>query len=136
GDPRHGRDERDGHRAGRRGLRGGRDRRSRLDARRLRRRPRRRRPPLDRALRPSRARGAAGLPHPVRGPRGAAYRPLRWRGRVKRALVLAAATAAVAAAPLVVGTYHVLLMLPFMAYAVILLRLNLLFGYTGPVAFW
>jgi len=54
---------------------------------------------------------------------------------VKRAVVLTAATAAVAAAPLVVGTYYVLLMLPFMAYAVVLLGLNLLFGYTGLVSF-
>jgi branched-chain amino acid transport system permease protein len=54
---------------------------------------------------------------------------------MKRGLVLAAATAAVAVAPLVGGTYHVLLMLPFMAYAVVLLGLNLLFGYTGLVSF-
>jgi len=50
-------------------------------------------------------------------------------------LVVIAATAAVAAAPLVAPTYHVLLMLPFMAYAVVLLGLNLLFGYTGLVSF-
>ena len=31
--------------------------------------------------------------------------------------------------------YYVLLMLPFMAYAVVLLGLNLLFGYTGLVSF-
>ena len=31
--------------------------------------------------------------------------------------------------------YHVLLMLPFMAYGVVLLGLNLLFGYTGLVSF-
>jgi len=54
---------------------------------------------------------------------------------MKRGLVLAAATAAMAVAPLVGGTYHVLLMLPFMAYAVVLLGLNLLFGYTGLVSF-
>jgi branched-chain amino acid transport system permease protein len=54
---------------------------------------------------------------------------------VRRWLVVGAATAAVAAAPLVVGTYHVLLMLPFMAYGVVLLGLNLLFGYTGLVSF-
>jgi branched-chain amino acid transport system permease protein len=50
-------------------------------------------------------------------------------------LVLAAALAAIVAAPWVVPTYYLLLMLPFMAYAVILLGLNLLFGYTGLVSF-
>ena len=50
-------------------------------------------------------------------------------------LALAAAVAAVAAVPYVAPTYHVLLMLPFMAYGVILLGLNLLFGYTGLVSF-
>ncbi len=37
--------------------------------------------------------------------------------------------------PLLAPAYHVLLMLPFMAYAVILLGLNLLFGYSGLVSF-
>jgi branched-chain amino acid transport system permease protein len=37
--------------------------------------------------------------------------------------------------PLVAPIYHVLLMLPFMAYGVVLLGLNLLFGYTGLVSF-
>ncbi len=50
-------------------------------------------------------------------------------------ITLAAAFAAVLVAPLVVPTYHALLMLPFMAYAVVLLGLNLLFGYTGLVSF-
>jgi len=50
-------------------------------------------------------------------------------------LVLAAAAAALLAAPLVVPTYQVLLLLPFMAYGVVLLGLNLLFGYTGLVSF-
>ncbi|HSE92046.1 MAG TPA: branched-chain amino acid ABC transporter permease [Methylomirabilota bacterium] len=50
-------------------------------------------------------------------------------------VVVAAATLAVAVAPLVMPTYHTLLMLPFMAYGVILLGLNLLFGYTGLVSF-
>jgi branched-chain amino acid transport system permease protein len=54
---------------------------------------------------------------------------------VRGTLVLAAAVAGVALAPLVAPTYHVLLMLPFMAYAVILLGFNLLFGYTGLVSF-
>jgi len=53
--------------------------------------------------------------------------------RARWALGLAAA--AVLVLPLVAPPYHVLLMLPFMAYAVILLGLNLLFGYTGLVSF-
>jgi branched-chain amino acid transport system permease protein len=51
-----------------------------------------------------------------------------------RAIVVAAAVA-VAGAPLVMPIYHVLLMLPFMAYGITLLGLNLLFGYTGLVSF-
>ena len=50
-------------------------------------------------------------------------------------MALAAATAAVIAIPWVLPIYHVLLMLPFMAYGVVLLGLNLLFGYTGLVSF-
>ena len=50
-------------------------------------------------------------------------------------LVLGAALVGVALAPLVAPTYHVLLMLPFMAYAVVLLGLNLLFGYAGLLSF-
>jgi len=49
--------------------------------------------------------------------------------------VLAAALVAALLVPHVAPTYHVLLMLPFMAYGVILLGLNLLFGYTGLVSF-
>ncbi len=41
----------------------------------------------------------------------------------------------VLALPWVAPPYHVLLMLPFMAYAVVLLGLNLLFGYAGLVSF-
>ncbi len=37
--------------------------------------------------------------------------------------------------PLVAPAYYVTLMLPFMAYGVVLLGLNLLFGYTGLVSF-
>jgi branched-chain amino acid transport system permease protein len=48
---------------------------------------------------------------------------------------VAAAATAIAVAPFVASTYHLLLMLPFMAYAVVLLGLNLLFGYTGLVSF-
>jgi branched-chain amino acid transport system permease protein len=50
-------------------------------------------------------------------------------------LVLATALAGVLVVPLVAPAYHVLLMLPFMAYGVALLGLNLLFGYTGLVSF-
>jgi branched-chain amino acid transport system permease protein len=50
-------------------------------------------------------------------------------------LIVVVTAAAIAAAPLVMPTYHTLLMLPFMAYGVILLGLNLLFGYTGLVSF-
>jgi branched-chain amino acid transport system permease protein len=50
-------------------------------------------------------------------------------------VVLALAGAAVVAVPWVAPIYHVLLMLPFMAYGVVLLGLNLLFGYTGLVSF-
>ncbi|HEY7042010.1 MAG TPA: branched-chain amino acid ABC transporter permease [Methylomirabilota bacterium] len=53
------------------------------------------------------------------------------RGR----LILAAVLVALIALPLVLSPYRVLLMLPFMAYGVILLGLNLLFGYTGLVSF-
>jgi branched-chain amino acid transport system permease protein len=49
--------------------------------------------------------------------------------------VLPLVTAAVIAIPWVAPIYHVLLMLPFMAYGVVLLGLNLLFGYTGLVSF-
>ncbi len=51
------------------------------------------------------------------------------------ALALAAAVVAIVAVPSVAPIYHVLLMLPFMAYGVVLLGLNLLFGYTGLVSF-
>lgn len=53
------------------------------------------------------------------------------RGRA----TLGLATAAALALPFLAPAYHVLLMLPFMAYAIILLGLNLLFGYTGLVSF-
>ncbi len=54
---------------------------------------------------------------------------------MRGALILAAAAVATVAVPLVAPVYQTLLMLPFMAYAVILLGLNLLFGYTGLVSF-
>ena len=50
-------------------------------------------------------------------------------------LVLAVVAAAILGLPLVAPPYHVTLMLPFMAYGVVLLGLNLLFGYTGLVSF-
>ena len=50
-------------------------------------------------------------------------------------LVLAMVAAAILLLPLVAPPYHVTLMLPFMAYGVVLLGLNLLFGYTGLVSF-
>jgi branched-chain amino acid transport system permease protein len=53
----------------------------------------------------------------------------------KGRLALGMAAAAILVLPLVAPPYHILLMLPFMAYAVILLGLNLLFGYTGLVSF-
>jgi branched-chain amino acid transport system permease protein len=54
---------------------------------------------------------------------------------VRGRLALAATVAGLVALPLVAPAYHLTLMLPFMAYAVILLGLNLLFGYTGLVSF-
>ena len=50
-------------------------------------------------------------------------------------IVLALAAAGVLAVPWLIPTYHVLLMLPVMAYGIVLLGLNLLFGYTGLVSF-
>ena len=55
--------------------------------------------------------------------------------RGRQMTVLPLVTAAVIAIPWVAPIYHVLLMLPFMAYGVVLLGLNLLFGYTGLVSF-
>ena len=49
--------------------------------------------------------------------------------------VLAVVSVGVLALPWVAPPYHVLLMLPFMAYAVVLLGLNLLFGHAGLVSF-
>ena len=50
-------------------------------------------------------------------------------------VILGLAVVALLALPLVLSPYRLLLMLPFMAYGVILLGLNLLFGYTGLVSF-
>jgi len=49
--------------------------------------------------------------------------------------LLTVGVAAVLSVPFVAAPYYALLMLPFMAYAVVLLGLNLLFGYTGLVSF-
>ena len=54
---------------------------------------------------------------------------------MRRAGVLALVALAIAAIPAAAPTYHVTLMLPFMAYGVVLLGMNLLFGYTGLVSF-
>jgi branched-chain amino acid transport system permease protein len=54
---------------------------------------------------------------------------------VRRALPPGLALLAILIVPLLAPPYRTLLMLPFMAYAVILLGLNLLFGYTGLLSF-
>jgi branched-chain amino acid transport system permease protein len=54
---------------------------------------------------------------------------------VKSTVVLALVALALLAIPLAAPAYYVTLMLPFMAYGVVLLGLNLLFGYTGLVSF-
>jgi len=51
------------------------------------------------------------------------------------AIALALALTVALALPRIVPAYHVTLMLPFMAYGIALLGLNLLFGYTGLVSF-
>ena len=50
-------------------------------------------------------------------------------------LALAAVGAALLVVPVLAPAYYVTLMLPFMAYGVVLLGFNLLFGYTGLVSF-
>jgi len=54
---------------------------------------------------------------------------------VRTAVVLGGVGAAVLVLPLVAPPYYAILMLPFMAYGVVLLGFNLLFGYTGLVSF-
>jgi len=54
---------------------------------------------------------------------------------VRTAVALAVVIGAVVALPWLAPSYYVTLMLPFMAYGVVLLGLNLLFGYTGLVSF-
>ena len=54
---------------------------------------------------------------------------------MRTAVVLGGVGAAVLVLPLVAPPYYAILMLPFMAYGVVLLGFNLLFGYTGLVSF-
>ena len=54
---------------------------------------------------------------------------------MRTAVVLVLVAVAIVALPLVAPAYYVTLMLPFMAYGVVLLGLYLLFGYTGLVSF-
>ena len=54
---------------------------------------------------------------------------------MRTAVVLTVLGLAMLLLPVVAPIYYVTLMLPFMAYGVILLGLNLLFGYTGLVSF-
>ena len=54
---------------------------------------------------------------------------------MRRVLGPGLALAAILVVPLAAPVYQTLLMLPFMAYAVVLLGLNLLFGYTGLLSF-
>src|SRR5262249_10598761 len=133
--PRHRGDERDGHRAHRGGLRGGGDRRPRQHAGRPRGRARRRGPARCRHRCVPRARDAAHLPDCDRGAPRAPSRPVRGRQRMTGRFVLGALALAVLVLPAVAPPYYILLMLPFMAYAMVLLGLNLLFGYTGLVSF-
>jgi branched-chain amino acid transport system permease protein len=59
----------------------------------------------------------------------------RLRPGLVRGTALVAALAAVALVPVAGRPYHATLMLPFFAYGVALLGLNLLFGYTGLLSF-
>ncbi|MBI3514587.1 MAG: branched-chain amino acid ABC transporter permease [Proteobacteria bacterium] len=52
-----------------------------------------------------------------------------------RVLLVILGLAGLAGAPLVVDTYYLTLMVPFFGYAIALLGLNLLFGYTGLLSF-
>jgi branched-chain amino acid transport system permease protein len=53
----------------------------------------------------------------------------------QRAIIVAAAIAALALLPVVAPPYYVGLMIPFFGYAIALLGFNLLFGYTGLLSF-
>lgn len=66
---------------------------------------------------------------------GFEHAPTLKRGRAVKLLALALASGAVLVAPFAVPTYFITLMLPFFAYGVTLLGLNLLFGYTGLLSF-
>jgi branched-chain amino acid transport system permease protein len=52
-----------------------------------------------------------------------------------RGALVALGLAALAGAPFVVDTYYLTLLVPFFGYAIALLGLNLLFGYTGLLSF-
>src|SRR5262249_45263884 len=97
--------------------------------------PGRRHPARGRDLGLSRDRDAADLSHRDRRARAAAARSVRSGAGVRRLVGPGLALAAILVVPLVAPPYQTLLMLPFMAYAVILLGLNLLFGYTGLLSF-
>src|SRR6185503_16557341 len=135
GHPGHRGHERDGDRADRGGVRGGGHRRPRQHAGGVRGRAGGRHPARPRDLRPSRDRDAADLPDRDRRAGAAAARAVRGGHRVRRALGPGLALLAILIVPLVAPPYQTLLMLPFMAYAVALLGLNLLFGYTGLLSF-
>lgn len=50
-------------------------------------------------------------------------------------ILIALAAAALLAAPHVIDSYHLTLLIPFFAYAIVLLGFNLLFGYGGQLSF-
>src|SRR5262249_11203067 len=127
--------ERDGHRADRGGLRGGRHRRPGQHAGRLRGRAGGGRAAIGRHLGLPRARDAAHLPDRDRRADPTPTGTVRAGRAVKGRIGVVTAAAAIVLLPRVVSEYHVTLMLPFMAYAIVLLGLNLLFGYTGLVSF-
>jgi len=55
--------------------------------------------------------------------------------RAPAAIIIVAATIALALLPLVAPSYYASLMIPFFGYAIALLGFNLLFGYTGLLSF-
>src|SRR5262249_49615138 len=80
------------------------------------------RDPGDLCRRPARAGEPAG-------------RAVRARRGMMRAALIALGLAALAGAPYVVDTYYLTLLVPFFGYAIEMLGLNLLFGYTGVLSF-
>ncbi len=67
--------------------------------------------------------------------RAVAPSTLRARITSRSSIALAVAGLVFLAVPLVVDEYYITLMLPFFAYGIALLGLNLLFGYTGLLSF-